>query len=235
MNQWTIINLSLDVATTRVIWVVRLASRTRIISSLAFRILLSRHCALKSAAAASVDKSTLDVDLYCVFRCARLCQDACVSASVEYYNWPSSFLTSFSRPVRAPIRQHHKVTMLQWPRRLRTVTSDQLWWSPRSCTDMQRWRDSPSNWLFFKQARNVRMGRPSRQAGSWKLHGPPTPTHPALYDPIFTSLESTCWHSLWCFVFLPTPLWCPPPFVFPADFYTAKYLAKRENKSIHTY
>lgn len=35
---------------------------------------------------------------------------------------------------------------------------------------------------------------------------------PALYDPIFTSLESTCWHSLWCFVFIPTPLWCPPYF-----------------------
>lgn len=176
--------------------------------------------ALKSAAAPTVDKSTLDVDLHCVFRCARLCQDACVSACVECYDWTCSLLTSFSRHVRAPIRRHHKVRMLQWPRRLRTVTSYQLWWSPRSCTDMQRWRDSPSNWLFFKQARNVRMGRPSLQAESWKLHAPPTPTptHPALYDPIFTSLESTCWHSLWCFVFLPTPLWCPSPLYFRLTF-----------------
>lgn len=147
----------------------RLAPRTRIISSLAFRILLSR-CALKSAAAAAVDKSTLDVDLRCVFRW--LCQDACMSASVEYYNWACSFLTSFSRHVRAPIRQHHKVMMLQWPRRLRTVTSNQLWWSPRSCTDMQLWCDSPSNWLFFQQARIVWMGCPP--------HPHPAPLPPPL-------------------------------------------------------
>lgn len=34
----------------------------------------------------------------------------------------------------------------------------------------------------------------------------PLPTHSALYDPIFTSLESTCWRSLWYFVFIPTLL-----------------------------
>lgn len=161
--------MSLDVAITPVIWV---APRTCIISSLAFRILLSHRCTLKSTVAATVDRSTLDVDPHWVFRCARLCQDICVSGSVEYYNWTFPFLTSFSQHVRAPIRQHYKVMMLQWPRRLWTVTSNQLWWSPHSCTDMQLWCGSPSNWIFFKQARNVPMGR---RAESWKLQASPSP------------------------------------------------------------
>lgn len=62
--------------------------------------------------------------------------------------------------------------MLQWPRQLWTVISNQLWWSPCFCTDMQLWRGSASYCFLLIWARNVWINllalQKGRRAGSWK-------------------------------------------------------------------
>lgn len=55
-------------------------------------------------------------------------------------------------------------------RRLWTVTSNQLWWSPCFCTDMQLWQGSASDCLFRNRPETCgsicSVGR--RGAGSWE-------------------------------------------------------------------
>lgn len=98
-------------------------------------------------------------------------------------------------------------------RRLWTVTSNQLWWSPCFCTDMQLWQGSASDRLFWSRPETCRsicsVGR--RRAGSWK------PRRTVIQYLLVGRMhrDTPCWRS----EFLTTPPRCPPRFltVFRAE------------------
>lgn len=142
-------------------------------SEATYQILLRHHYALKSTVAVIVCKSSLAVASFLSLHKTSdindkgsLCQDICISASVEYYRLMFCFLTSFSQHVRALIHWLHKVMMLQWPgdcELSQAISCDGALVSAQTCSFGLTLLATV---LSFKQAGNVWIGPLSLQAES---------------------------------------------------------------------